>query len=226
MTTQQVTERNEAVLSLISDLAKSPENAAQLALEFVRQKVESGDLSREALKELRDAILDTTDLNAEKQAFLDRYGIKALAESQVALVIPKGVSRIQFLQEAQALVREQDERDLVWPDRLKSWAGDRAFTNTTTETLKLAVDGNVKGSTNHTRRQQEEKGWNNVEIQDLAVAHVAYFIATGKDLFAGNIVRARGGALNFISNGLDGGYSYDDRSYTFVSASRAMPFPN
>lgn len=42
----------------------------------------------------------------------------------------------------------------------------------------------------------------------------------------GKKVRARGGALNFNSNGLDVNNYNDDDSYNNVSASRALPFPN
>lgn len=232
MTSQQVTDKTEAVQGLISALNKSPEEAGRLALEFVLEQVKSGaDLPKDVLQELIDAIPETTDgpdrkPSAEKQAFLAKYGIKVLAESQVALVLPQGVSRIEFLREAQKLANELHGQDAVWPNRLTNWAGFRAFTDTATEALKIAVDGNVKGSTNHTRRQQEEKGWNNVDIQDLAVAHAAYFIATGEDLFAGNAVRARGGALRFDSRGLDVDNYYVGDSYSFVSASRGLPFPN
>jgi hypothetical protein len=71
-----------------------------------------------------------------------------------------------------------------------------------------------------------EKKWLDLGIEDLAVAHAAYFIATGKDAFAGNVVRARGGALYFDSDGLDVDYYCDDGGYYNVSASRALPFPN
>jgi hypothetical protein len=64
------------------------------------------------------------------------------------------------------------------------------------------------------------------ELCDLAVAHAAYFIATGKGLFGGNAVRARGGALSFDADGLDVYDSYDDFRLRYVSASAALPSRN
>ena len=232
MTIQQGTDKRGAAFDLIANVAQAPERAGQIALEFLLEQVENGELSQEALQELRDAIPDTTpendvDLNAQKQAFIDKYGIEVLAESQVALTLPEGATRIEFLQEAQEIAKKLHGQDGIWPGRLERWTKDRAFTDTVDEIRELAVDGNVKGSTNHTRSEQEKKGWNDVDFQDLAVAHAAYFIATGKDLFAGNIVRARGGALFFSSLGLGvDGYSYGDLRYDNVSASRALPSPN
>ena len=77
-----------------------------------------------------------------------------------------------------------------------------------------------------TRAKQEAKGWNNVDLCDLAAAHAAYFIATGKDLFARNVVRARGGALYFDANGLRVlDFNDDSRDYR-VAASAALPSRN
>lgn len=64
------------------------------------------------------------------------------------------------------------------------------------------------------------------ELEYIAAAHVAYFIATGKDLFADNVVRARGGALSFYDDGLDVNVSDDDDRCIFVAASAALPSRN
>lgn len=232
MTTQQVTKGNEAVQGLISDLTSSPERAGQLALQFVLEQVQKGDLPQEVLKEIRDALPNTgeeadTDMAPEREAFVAKYGIRVLADSQVAVTLPAGSTRIEFLREAQELAPKLYGQNAILPDRLQNWSGARVFTDAIEGALSLAIDGNVKDSTGQTRSEQEEEGWNNVDIQDLAVAHAAYFIATGKNLFAGNIVRARGGALYFYSYGLDVTLNYLDHcSYIVVAASRALPSPN
>ncbi len=173
-------------------------------------------------------------LAAQREAFIEKYKISKLGSSQVVLTLPEGVTRIEFLKEAQALSvalhasepgKYRADR-AVRPNRLESWKSERAFTDATEKALDLRINGNVKGSTNLTRREQKENGWNNVALQDLAVAHTAFYLLTGKDLFNRNIVRASGGALHFIGIGLDASHyndSYRDRN---VSASRSLPALN
>jgi hypothetical protein len=60
----------------------------------------------------------------------------------------------------------------------------------------------------------------------LAAAFVAFYVATGKDLFEGQWVRAAGGALDFDSNGLDVSDIGDDRSFSFVAVSSRVPRPS
>ena len=63
-------------------------------------------------------------------------------------------------------------------------------------------------------------------LADLAVAHTAFFILTGEDLFQGQFVRACGGALRFDGYGLDVFNFDDDNSDSDVSASRSLPSTN
>lgn len=232
----------EAATDLGKAVLGSPDKAVSLAISHVVDQVQSGktaltDVQIQSLRKLieqHDKPVDSVSaltskasgIEAQKQAFIEKYGIKVLAESQVALILPEGTSRIELLKEAQKLAKKLHGSDAIWPDRLSNWTEDAAFTAKVGETLKLAVDGNVKGSTNQTRSEQESKGWNNVDLKDLAVANAAYFIATGKDLFDGNVVRARGGALRFSGGGLDVSYSYGAFRSRYVSASRSLPFPN
>ena len=46
------------------------------------------------------------------------------------------------------------------------------------------------------------KGWLDLADEDVRVAHAAYFLATGKDLFGGNIARTYMLDLEFTENGL------------------------
>lgn len=210
---------------LIADVAQSPDRAGELALEFVLERVRGGTLSTEALQRLKAALPDVA-VAITREAFATQYGIKVLGESQVALTLPKDTSRLAFLQEAQALVRKLNNRDLIWPSSLKIWESDPMLTSNIKNELKLAVDGNVGYSTKMTRREQEKAGWLDVDMIDLALAHAAYFVVTGEDLFANNWVRARGGTFYFFSTGLSVDDSYGDYRRDIVSASRALPFPN
>ena len=64
------------------------------------------------------------------------------------------------------------------------------------------------------------------ELCDLTVAYAAYFLATGKGLLGGNGVRARGGALRVILQGLEIRRYYEDHQYGDVEASAVLPSGN
>jgi hypothetical protein len=165
---------------------------------------------------------EPSSIEVRRQEFITKYDVKVLADGQVSFTLPSGASRLDLLNDAQALAPELLNRPAVYADRLAKWAQDTAFTTKVTEATSRSIDGNVSDSTRKTRAEQEAKGWNNVDLADLATAHQAYLIATGKDLFNGNVVRARGGALNFNAFGLDVyDFSVDDRS-NFVAASASL----
>jgi len=133
-------------------------------------------------------------------AFAEKYAIEVISDHEVRVNLGSA-SRIEFLREAQDLAMALHGQNAVRPERLAMWAGDPAFQAVPKN--EIAVDGNVTGSTNKRRSQQEERGRYGVPLEDLAVAHAANFIATGHDLFRDNIAGARGGALNFSWRGLD-----------------------
>jgi hypothetical protein len=215
--------------SEVVDLMRTLSNARPEALQRANTLLEN------ALRAVRGEIGDTTapaapERDSRLQALMEKYQINVLGEGQVSLNLA-GSSRIDFLREVQALSPQLHNQNAIWPDRLDSWAKDKAFTAKVAASAdSIAIDGNVRGSTNMNRREQETflKGRDLAmpELCDLAVAHAAYFIATGKGLFGGNAVRARGGALSFDADGLDVYDSYDDFRLRYVSASAALPSRN
>ena len=165
---------------------------------------------------------EPSSIEVRKQEFITKYDVKVLADGQVSFKLPSGASRLDLLNDAQALAPELISQPAVYADRLAKWAQDTAFTTKVTEATSRSIDGNVSDSTRKTRAEQEVKGWNDVDLADLATAHQAYLIATGKDLFNGNVVRARGGALLFYVNGLDV-YDYlDGFRFDLVAASASL----
>jgi hypothetical protein len=170
--------------------------------------VESGDkqAARDALaelkasgaafKELRTA-LTPTDL------FIAKYNIQVHGPHEVSFVLPTGTSRYEMLCEAQALVAVRDSRDLVWPDQLEQWEQATTFKATSTTPERIQIDGHVAGGDGMSRADQEafleSKKLPQANLEDLAAAFVAFYVATGKDLFEGKVVRAAGGALDFDS---------------------------
>ena len=167
-----------------------------------------------------------------QERFVSKYSVEKINDHQVRFIIPKGTSRIDLLNEAQGIARELYGRDAVYPSQLKNWQKEDDFRSKTTSTTKLGIDGRVNGLDAKTRKEQErliEKQWGETQmapLADLAVAHTAFFILTGEDLFQRQAVRACGGALNFCSVGLGVDYYYDDGSSSAVSASRSLPSTN
>ena len=161
-------------------------------------------------------------IESQRDALIEKFGIEVVGEGKVRLAL-NGASRIEFLNQVQEIASELHGRPAIYADRLSKWANDNTFTAKPKKDLEIAVDGNVKGSTKMTRTEQEEKGWNNVDLCDLAVAHAAYFLATGKDLFGANVVRARGGGLYFLADGLSVGPYGGDFPRNYVAASAALP---
>ena len=162
-----------------------------------------------------------------EERFVSKYSVEKINDHQVRFIIPKGTSRIDLLNEAQGIARELYGRDAVDPSHLKNWQKEDDFRTKTTSTTKLGIDGRVKGLDAKSRKEQESVLKEQMApLADLAVAHTAFFILTGKNLFQGQAVRACGGALLFNSVGLvvnyyGGGGSSDD-----VSASRSLPSTN
>ena len=167
-----------------------------------------------------------------RDQFVSKYSVEKINDHQVRFIIPKGTSRIDLLNEAQGIARRLYGRDAVRPDHLKNWQKEDDFRSKTTSTTKLGIDGRVNGLDAKTRKEQErliEKQWGETQmapLADLAVAHTAFFILTGKDLFQGQFVRACGGALYFLGSGLDVLHYDGDYSTGDVSASRSLPSTN
>ncbi len=161
-----------------------------------------------------------------QERFLYKYSVEKINDHQVRFIIPKGVSRIDLLNEAQGIGPGLYWREAVYHYQLKKWQKEDDFTSKTTSTTKLWIDGRVEGLDAKTRKEQESVIGAMAPLADLAVAHAAFFILTGKDLFQSQWVRASGGALRFNSYGL-AVYSYgNDGSIIDVSASRSLPSTN
>jgi hypothetical protein len=65
-------------------------------------------------------------------------------------------------------------------------------------------------------------GFNDVTLPELAVAHLAYLMTTGRDLFYGCSVRAQGGTLVFRRDGglQLSGLREDKRYYSVLGSKR------
>ena len=140
-----------------------------------------------------------------------------------------------MLCEAQEVVAAREARDLVYPNLLKRWENNYAFKPSCTAPERIRIDGHVKGGDGKTREQQEAflkgRGLQQAHLEDLAAAFVAHWVATGEPLFgffknnaSSFRVRAAGGALGFVSDGLCVSAVSGDYSFSFIAvASRALP---
>ncbi len=190
------------------------------------------DASAGTLEEINGLLDKALGANTQtrRQALIGDCKITVLGERKVSLTLPEGMSRADFLHKVQPLVREVYGRDVIPPNRLEAWATDMEFTAKPSKYSQtvIAIDGHVAGTTHRTRAEQvlflDKQRLQMPDLCDLAVAHAAYFLATGKDLFSGDIVRARGGALYFNSSGLHVRNCYgDDYRDRHVAAASSLP---
>jgi len=236
-----------AELRYNQDLVKQYRDAA-MELHALRQSVEpqfdsaveSGDkqAARDALDQLKASGEEFKNLRntlTPTDLFIAKYNIQVHGPHEVSFVLPKGVSRYEMLCEAQGLVAERDNRNLVLPTQLERWKDDKTFKATSTTPERIQIDGHVDGGDGMNRADQEaflkNMGLPQANLEDLAAAFVAHCVATGEPLFGcydqanewSFMVRAAGGVLSFNSYGLDVNDIDDDLSFSNMAVSSRVP---
>ncbi len=215
----------QALIGQIKEKVKELLNIPEVEEERrIRQalKILKTNIIQQALYVLEDGARKIRAIEPQSR-FVTKYSIKVLGDSQVSFKLPRGTSRVDLMNEAQALAPELFKKKAVSPSCLEIWNNDLAFTEKVMLDLEKSIDGSIKSSNLMTRTEQEARGWNNIDMRDLATAHVAYLIATGQDLFANNVVRARDGALGFNDGGLSVSNYRDDLRGFYIAASAALP---
>ena len=220
-----VVAQHTEMLSELRKLMASLDRGDVKSLKRVRAKLSAG------LQALRaEPETDTTDVDAAP--FVTKYRIQVLGESKVCFTLPKGASVLDLLNDAQALSGELYGRNAVYRPHLVSWSRDRAFKLKMDEPQQFLIDGNVADSTGKTRKAQEKflkkqkPELEMPELRHLAAGHAAFFLATGKDLFGGKVVRARGGVLGSDVEGVRSVACYDGIRSSLVVAAAALPSRN
>lgn len=222
-----MTTQHETVLKKVKDLSAllSAEGKVDV-LNYLLGELTATDLARLS-PTARQALLETLPEEQSKptieavtgeapsirQSFIEKYEVRVLADSQIALTLPLGTSRINFLKEAQTLANELHGRNAISPIQLEEWARNKNFTHKVTQSHTISVDMHVENSRFKTIAAMKHEGWLNLFVQDLAIAHAAYFIVTGKNAFQGGFVRVRfdefnTGTLGFSKKGLAVEYPY------------------
>ncbi len=141
--------------------------------------------------------------------FLRHYEIIVTVEGEVSVNLA-GTTRLHFLEEVQTLGLQLTKAPVIHPGQLEDWREDGAFTAyiapsdpaieiKSTNAPQPQSDGNL---VTFGAEFLESRPRSTIQLCDLAVAHAAYYIATGKDLFEGYVGRASNRFLYVSDQGL------------------------
>lgn len=138
---------------------------------------------------------------ARLAVFIEKYSIKILGESKVAMILPGGVSRIEFLNEAQVICKRAHDKRAINPIQRRDWEWgmDDSYRQKSLGQLRISVDLLVDNSSRLKKSEMQANGWLDVDTKNVVLGHVAYFLATGQDPFRGMAVRTRDGTLQRCS---------------------------
>lgn len=168
-------------LRLFRDRASEAFTEAQASNDLAQGQAIVAELGDrlDALKNLRTRL-------TLRERFIADFNVQAPEEGTVSLVIPKGVSRLELVDRAIASHQTPDS-PIVYPPVLRKWRGEPQFMTPVDKAEAIAIKGHIQGTQGKSTRAQEEiitcKGYVMVNPEDLAVAHIAYYVATGENLF-------------------------------------------
>ncbi len=227
-------ERGQAYRALAPEMAEYKKEVEGR----LKECQESGDLqgARDLLEEANLRTKPFIDLQRElgpKGILLAKYGVEVINDHTVLFVIPKGVSRIEILEEVQGLIRHPDGRPFIYSEHLAKWKQEDRFSSKQSTSKRLCIDGHVPGGVGKTREEQEAflgKEFTMANLEDLAVAFCLHWIATGEPLFGWRnrqkswsyFIRAVDGGLSFDGNGLVAYPIYDDDVYDDIGFSACV----
>lgn len=127
------------------------------------------------------------DLRAQlkpEELFMAKYSIVVVNDHTVSFVIPQGVSRIELLSEANALIKD---RPLFHPQVFEGWTKTTSFITPLQRTERVCIVGNVEGlegkALDDQRALLQKHGLQLATSEDLAVAFAAFYVATGHSIF-------------------------------------------
>lgn len=203
--------RSEALEERKGVEATGDANAGAQSLEKLRVAVD-------AFKEFRSK-LSPADL------FVIEYNVEVLASNRVSLVIPANVSPFDVANRAQDVCVEAFGAQAFSDELLEVLAAEAMGRLTESYSRKIDIDGYVQGTAGRSIEQQDailqRRGLTPPNLLELGLAHAAYTLATGEDLFQGKKVRADWLALFVTPSGLrfDTPGMYSDKP-RFASSAR------
>lgn len=123
---------------------------------------------------------------SHQELFIADFNVQVPEQGTVSLTIPRGISRIELVDRAIAS-RQTVNGPIVYPPVLRKWREEPQFKASLETEETIVIKGHVSGTQGKGTRHQEEiivgKGYSMVNREDLAVAHLAYFVATGENFF-------------------------------------------
>jgi len=141
---------------------------------------------------------------------------------RVTLTIPENSTLHDAIARFQLAVFSLREEFAIRPGTLKRWADDPRFEGGLPPNRRVSLEV-VPDSAVMTRELQEQRGFNDVSIAELALADAAFLLVTGKHLVAGGSVRGSNGTVRAIEGGLREDPNDDGERHTDVFASRRVP---
>ena len=148
-------ERGQAYRALAPEMAEYKKEVEGR----LKECQQSGDLqgARDLLEEVSLRTKPFIDLQRElgpKGILLAKYGVEVINDHTVMFVIPKGVSRIEILEEVQGLMKQPSGRPFIEPDNLAGWKQGDRFSSKQSTSKRLCIDEHVPGGDDKTREQQ------------------------------------------------------------------------
>jgi hypothetical protein len=119
-----------------------------------------------------------------QQNFIDKWGVKVLGPAQVEIDIRRVLdcSPIGFLTEAHQLALRLYDSVVATNGVFSKWEQQPIFTDRLPGGI-LRADLNVAESQGLNFSEMKAKGWLDLPVSEVAMAHAAFFIATGEDAF-------------------------------------------
>lgn len=188
---------------------------------------------QQALDELRIALNEFKEIRKtldSRELFLVRFNIEEVSYGRISLVLPKGISRIEFLDEAQSIVGEYYDKSSIVSNQLQKWRTEDRFKEVVPEPLRLEIQGIVQGTTykgvDDQRRHLAKEGFALPTKRDLVVAHAAHFVATGRSMLSDLAIRTSDGCVRCYPYGLEQEEIWaNDLPFTFVAAAGSPASP-
>lgn len=176
------------------------------------------------LTDARNELLVSSQIES-KQAFIQKYSIQTRGDSRAAIILPEGMSRIEFLKEAQALSQELYQQNPVDPGKIELWENDEKYNQQLSGPYTIIADVRIANSNSHTEDEMVSNGWLDLDIQDLVVAYAVLFVVKGENPFGNHVVQAHeGGLMYYKDRGLStrDWFQYEVEGNPRVSASRSL----
>ena len=157
-----------------------------------------------------------------REELLQRFAIEVDRERGSVTFILAGTSRADFIKEVNDVTQALYGRRAVSDLTLSRCVHDLAHLEPTPLRTISSIQGVAPSSTGLSRSEQVERGLNDVPTKDLLVAHAAYHLATGEDLFQGHHSRSDSNVVKFYRDGLHVYQDFTDAPFHDVGGSKKL----